>query len=352
MGKLLVYTTQHLETGGIESHLQEFCKNMAAAGAEIDLVVLNAAMLPETEAMYRKVCRKVYFGRHGRSYKRLAWLIKTGLQVRINRYDALYTNGQGNSPGLFAKLVRSKNWVHHHHTAGDAADQSSWSDDYAKTLKTANHVIACARRNANDMAAFLKRSIDTIPCFSRKVELGSHPVAATGEVNFGYFGRLIPEKGIDLICRLSEEPELKDIRFNIWGEGPKYPSSYFDGFKNVYYHGTYTGKEGLTNAIAKLDAFLLLSTHPEGLPISLLEVMSAGVPWMATNRGGIADIACDPVSTRLLPNVDNYDQVKQAITQLHHDIVAGKVSRETQVELYEQNFSSAALVKQWSNKLF
>ncbi len=96
--RILVYTTQLMETGGIESHLQEFCRQMATTGAEIDLVVLNAAMTPETEEFYKRTCRWTYFGKHGRSYKRLLWMLQLGIKLRGTRkYDAVYTNGQGES---------------------------------------------------------------------------------------------------------------------------------------------------------------------------------------------------------------------------------------------------------------
>ncbi len=351
MNKLLVYTTQHMQTGGIESHLQEFCKNMSAVNdVEISLVVLNSAMLPETETFYRSVCKKVYLGKHGRSYKRMLWLLQTGAKLMFNRYSALYTNGQGNSAGIFARLLRYSNWVHHHHTAGDAADQAGWSDSYIQTLKKANYVIACAKRNAGYMSAFLKRSIDVISCFSRQVDIDVH-VNAGNKLQFGYFGRLIPEKGVDVICQLSQDPELSHIEFNLWGEGSNYSASYFDRFPLVNYRGTYKGAEGLKKAISMLDAFLLLSTHAEGLPISLLEVMSAGVPWLATDKGGIPDIACDPVSTRIIAAGATYQEIKNAVLLMVNDIKSGKISRAKQTALYRNEFSAAALVKQWRNVL-
>jgi glycosyltransferase involved in cell wall biosynthesis len=351
MNKLLVYTTQHMQTGGIESHLQEFCKNMSAVSdIEISLVVLNSAMLPETEDFYRSICKNVYLGRHGRSYKRIIWLLQTGVKLFFNRYAALYTNGQGNSAGIFAKLIKYNNWVHHHHTAGDTADQAGWSDAYIQTLKKADTVIACAKRNAGYMSAFLKRNISVVSCFSRQVNIGAH-VTTPEKLQFGYFGRLIPEKGIDTICNLSQEPELNHIEFNLWGEGPSYPANYFDKFPLVNYRGAYKGLEGLTNAISELDAFLLLSTHAEGLPISLLEVMSAGVPWLATDKGGISDIACDPVSTRVIAADADYQEIKNAVLLMANDIKNGKIVRAKQIALYNKEFSATALVKQWRKLL-
>jgi glycosyltransferase involved in cell wall biosynthesis len=314
MKEIVIYSTQLMETGGIESHLFEFCKHMGGKSISIDLVVLNAKITPSTEASFRKFCRYVILGNNKSSFQRLIWLIMVALKLRYFKYDAIYTNGQGESIGVFARLLRTKGaWIHHHHTSGDKNDQATWGSKYLRTLKEANTVIACSLRNAQEMANALSRAIDTIPCFSRKITVNRTALNELGKIRFGYFGRLIPEKGIDLLCKMSEDSDLQNVEFHIWGEGEAYPPSFFYKFPKLNYHGSFFGLSGLTNAIASIDGFLLLSVHSEGLPICLLEAMSAGLPWLATDRGGISDIACDPNSTRVIPTDFNYEQVKQAI---------------------------------------
>lgn len=352
MKKLVVYSTQLMQTGGIESHLLEFCKQMSGKDVCVDLIVPNSQILASTEEAYRNVCRNLFLGRSKNPYKRILWLILVALKLRFNEYDALYTNGQGDSIGIIAKLLRIKGyWVHHHHTSGDKEDQATWGKKYLSTLKKANKIIACSVRNAHNMSIALNKSIDTIPCFSRKITIGQPVLEDSGKIKFGYYGRLIPEKGIDLICKMSEDSDLSNVEFHIWGEGEAYPPSHFEKFPRVHYHGTFVGLSGLTDAIALINAFLLLSIHPEGLPISLLEAMSAGLPWLATDRGGIPDIACDPSSTRIISAASTYDQFKQAIKTFAGDISQGKVSKDVQERLYAEKFSSTALVRRWSEAL-
>jgi len=316
---------------------------------EMDLVVLNSAMLPETEDFYRKHCRKVFYGRNGRSYiLRLLWLIKTALICRMGKYNAVYTNGQGNSVGMFLSLLGGHaQWIHHHHMAGDSKDQQTWTPGYRKTLSAATTIIACSRKNALDMEKALGRIIDTIPCFSRKVTVPEGIEKSAEKIRFGYYGRLIPEKGIDHLCRLSEEADMNNAEFHIWGEGSAYPAAYFEKYKNLHYHGTFQGQEELARLIGSLDAFLLLSVHPEGLPICLLEAMSAGLPWLATDKGGIPDIAIDPNSTRVISENSDYDEIKTAVKSFANDISRGDVSKVAQQELYMKKFSAAALTKRW-----
>ncbi|GAL84056.1 group 1 glycosyl transferase [Sporocytophaga myxococcoides] len=337
-----------METGGIESHILEFCHKISESGIKIDLVVPNFKMTLDNELKLKKVCNSVYISRNREGWKRYLWLLMIALVIGMKRYNALYTNGQGESIGFFEKFIRFKNrWIHHHHTSGDTHDMDTWGGNYWKSLMAANEVIACSNRNAESLNKILNRDVKSIPCFSRQIVISQKEGRTSGNVSLGYFGRLIPEKGIDTICRLSEDPELKNIEFHIWGEGVAYPPGSFYNFPSVKYHGKFYSLEELKNAISSLDGFLLLSTHSEGLPISLLEVMSAGLPWLATNRGGIPDIACDPVSTRVIAATPTYEEVKLAVLNLAEDIRSGKISRETQMHLYNTKFSSSALTSQW-----
>ena len=44
MPRLLVFSTQLLHTGGIESHILQFCKEVSGLGYELDLLVLHSEM--------------------------------------------------------------------------------------------------------------------------------------------------------------------------------------------------------------------------------------------------------------------------------------------------------------------
>lgn len=347
---ILVFATQHMPTGGIESHLMEFCLQMSRVGVAIDLVITNSAMRPDTEELYKKLCREVYLGKSENTLARLIWLVSTGLAVSTSRYNALYTNGQGESILLFEKFVRhGGHWVHHHHTAGDKSDQATWGPRYFEVMKKADSIIACSGTNARSLQETVSRSVSAIPCFSR--DLGSVIKTASNIVRLGYYGRLIPEKGIEILCRLSEEPELADVEMHIWGEGEAFPESYFLQYPKVIFHGPFFGKAELIAIVSQLDAYLLISSHPEGLPIALLEVMSAGMPWLATNKGGVKDIACDSLSTRVIPANPGYLEIKKAVLLLIADIKNGKLDGASQKELYARNFSPERLVNRWSEVL-
>src|SRR5258706_8058159 len=194
---VLVYATQHMKIGGIESHLQEFCHWLSNKGAEIDSIVLNAKMLPETEEFYKKTCRRFYAGRQKKTWLRIIWLFLIKIRLFGRRYDAVYTNGQGESIQLFAKMFAAGcNWVHHYHQSCEPEDQLTWGKSYRRSLAQADLLIACSRSIANKLSSSLNRTIEVIPCFSKEVSVKISDDLKGEKLKLGYYGRLIPEKGI------------------------------------------------------------------------------------------------------------------------------------------------------------
>lgn len=346
--QILVYATQHLETGGIESHIREFCLNMSNSNVNIDLVILNPKLNSDSEKYYKDLCSNVYLNKFGSSYFRFLWLFFVMLSNVFKKYDALYTNGQGSSIYLMSKLVNRKKWVHHHHTAGDINDQKTWTKKYIKAIKKCENLIGCSHVNAASIKKVLNREVDVLYCFSRRININDQVIDPDdGIIRLGYYGRLISAKGVDYICKLSDDIAIENLQFHIWGEGEDYPKEYFDDFENVFYNGTFSNKSELEAVIASLDGMLLLSSYAEGLPISLLEAMSAGLPWLATDKGGIPDIALDEKSTRVISAQSNYDEIKLAVIAFVKDLKAGVISRQAQLNLYNEKFSTETLISEW-----
>ncbi|MEM6485479.1 MAG: glycosyltransferase family 4 protein [Pseudomonadota bacterium] len=352
MAKVLLYCTQLLATGGIESHVKQFCFNLSATGVEVDLISPAGFVDSDNEKKLREACRRVSFYRGKNRWVRLPWLWLTILLANRRRYDTLYTNGQGATIGWVANLlVNRRKWVHHHHTSGDQEDRATWPKTYSRAMQTADSVIACSQNNADDISTALQRPIKVIPCFSRGLEYRHKNAPIDRALTFGYYGRLIKEKGIELLCSLSQDEALGGIEFHFWGAEDTYDRHYFHQFPRVTFHGSFHGNDELQKVVDSLDAFILASTHPEGLPISLLEVMSAGKPWIASDRGGVRDIACDTESTVLLPKNFDSNQLKKAILELARGIRSQKISGVAQTEYYRKFFSASAVGEQWKQHL-
>ncbi len=137
----------------------------------------------------------------------------------------------------------------------------------------------------------------------------------------GAIGRLSQEKGYEFLLRAiaSLHREGRNIRLVLAGEGPlKKDLQQLATSLGIDKHVMFTGY--LANASDYLNCFriLVISSLSEGLPITLLEAMRAGVPVISTRVGGIPDVIEDGNSGILVQPTDA-DGLSSAIKQLADD---------------------------------
>ncbi|MFX0197459.1 MAG: glycosyltransferase [Candidatus Hodarchaeota archaeon] len=166
--------------------------------------------------------------------------------------------------------------------------------------------------------------------------------------------RLVPVKGIDVLMRaafrvLKRYPQTK---FTIVGDGPlrkelELQIGKMDLNGSVVLAGERHDIVGLLRAS---DLFVLPSLS-EGVPVSVLEAMSAGLPVVATEVGGNPDIIVNYETGILVPSGDA-DALADAICMLLGDPARfeamGRRARERAKRLY----SVETVVRQTENLYF
>ncbi len=115
-----------------------------------------------------------------------------------------------------------------------------------------------------------------------------------------FLGRLAPRKGIfDLIDALSEiRPAVPDVRLVCAGEGSRVAVARYAEKLGVADAVKFTGWVGPSGKRALLEnaAVFALPSYAEGMPMSLLEAMAAGVPAVAAPVGGVPEVVADGVT--------------------------------------------------------
>lgn len=121
-----------------------------------------------------------------------------------------------------------------------------------------------------------------------------------GTLNIGYLGRISETKGMDYLLQacIEMKKQQKSFMLKIAGKEelenqylPKFKKELTDHFT---YEGIVSGKSKIS-FLQSLDIFILPS-YFEGLPMALLESMSAGVVPVTTNVGSINEIIKDGVN--------------------------------------------------------
>jgi glycosyltransferase involved in cell wall biosynthesis len=110
--------------------------------------------------------------------------------------------------------------------------------------------------------------------------------------------------------------------------------------KNVIFTGHLENVSALWNHV---DAFVLPSLS-EGMPLSLLEAMAAGVPPVATRVGGVPEVIEDGKTGILVPPEDRHALAKGIATLLEDRPLAKKMG-ESAREVVTRRFSLTAMVQ-------
>ena len=167
--------------------------------------------------------------------------------------------------------------------------------------------------------------------------------AYRGQPEKGYFvfiGRLLFEKGIDLLIRAVAK--LDAGRLLVIGEGPAADDlrklAAECGTDRVEFAG-YRGGDELKTLIAESQFVVLPSRLHENLPFAIMEAFASGKPVVASEAGGIPEMVEDGVNGFLFP-VGNVDALAECLRRMLADRAAreemGRRGRAKAERLYRR----------------
>jgi glycosyltransferase involved in cell wall biosynthesis len=134
-----------------------------------------------------------------------------------------------------------------------------------------------------------------------RLDRGNHPFT------IGSAGRFFPVKDYPFFVEVAAEVNryAKDVRFELAGEGPEFEriteriQRY--GLQDVFRLKGFM--ENMSEFYNGLDLYINTSIH-EGLPMSVLEAMSHGLPVVASKEGGIKEVVGDGLHGFLIEGRD------------------------------------------------
>lgn len=357
---ILVFSTQITSAGGIENHLASLCKSLEGCGGSIVLLCPIYSPSDRLDAIFRESCSTLIVNQwlppaRLTSFFKIGWLLAALAKLQRSSFCSIYINGQGSLAYFVMSYLSSctNKSVIHHHSSGESDDLESWPRLYTKAMKQSDTVICCSHSNADLVSSYLSRPVEVVYCYSSQCSprQGQLTISSSEMLNFGFIGRLIPEKGIGTILKLSQDPDLDFISWHLCGPCVGYSKNDFALYPRVTLHEPYSTDEDRNSAYSRLDAFVLFTSHREGLPLCLLEAMSAGIPWIAADRGGIRDLYVSDDLTLIIPPCFTYEQAKSASLRLASHLRQSYFSRSPLVHSYKERFSSDVVAARWASLL-
>ncbi len=163
----------------------------------------------------------------------------------------------------------------------------------------------------------LPNGVNLVPPLSRDAARRQLGLSADSFV-VGIVARLRPEKNHELLLRAAAALVAKDIQLMICavGDGPRRAQlELLAADLRITDHVVWAGELNDAARVATAFDVAVLCSEWEGLPLAALEVMSAGVPLIATAVGGLPDLLADGGGV-LVPS-GGADALADAIETLH-----------------------------------
>lgn len=131
------------------------------------------------------------------------------------------------------------------------------------------------------------------------------------EINFLYLGQLERHKGIFLLLGVFHQLKDKNYKLHIVGSGSELDSAQKIAAANprIIFHG-YRPQYKIKQFLVQADYSILPSLCYENSPNAIFESLSAGVPVIASNLGGIAELITPGRNGYLFDPVDKNNLIK------------------------------------------
>ena len=349
--------------GGVEIHLRWLGRALTEGGWQVLSLSLGAA--PDDPAELAQV-RARYEGTE------VVFANKTGGGSAVERFLAVRRTLRRFQPdvylacgtgwNLFAPAVlgfgRKPRRVFHEVMSGEAAGprDSRWLVRWGF-----DEVVAQAAPVAHNFERTFgwPRPVPVLPALPEPLERIAHvPSAAVrrvtaGTARAGFFGRLVPHKRAAWL--VEQWPRLRAClgELHLYGTGPE--KDQIESLiaergwgERVFCHGPYPSGQAYADLLAGLDLTLLPTVGAEGAPLVLLESMACGVPFVATDAGGIADYANPDC---LLAPWREPERFLEAVEALTRHLNSGMIDQDRLQNFYREQFAFSALSGRWQQFL-
>lgn len=186
--------------------------------------------------------------------------------------------------------------------------------------------------NAIDAAAFRRQASDRDIMAELGLPAGTFVVA--------FVGRLIPEKGIDVLIEASRSEELakRGVVFVLAGDGPKHVEVEAARSASLRWVGP-LGRPEVAALLLQSDA-LCLPTRSEGFCTTLLEASACGCPSVVTDVGGARELIPSAEYGTIVESAD-VEKVVAALARLADDRGLAKAQGDRCCERVERDCSWA-----------
>jgi glycosyltransferase involved in cell wall biosynthesis len=351
--KILLYTGVTDIAGGPQLNALELAKLLHGFGAVVTVATLSGIFSPRMGEEIRKYARTVdtpFRSHHWRLLRNIYALFSWLLTLHPHSQDVVVCMGYGGFHRIMTLFTRRGGLLLERDT-GDAATASGTPHpSFFHFIRKVDGVLVLSEE-------IRKRVLRQWPVNCPVIvvpELVPPPCPTLPRrntqkvnINIAYLGRLAPGKNVDILIRIWPRLSVEDAQLHIYGGGPQEGdlrniAQTIDP-RRIHFHGAYD-RDQLGAILKDIDLIVLPSTA-EGLPTILIEGILAGIPFVATNVGSVAELAlCHP---DLIVVPFDEDAIVSAIERMVIRIREGRVDNEGIAKRAQKLFDYRKVASRW-----
>jgi len=292
----ILYLITKSEAGGAQTHVAELCRYFSSLGHEVGVLSYPGGWLQsEIERNGAKFLSNKYFSNSLNPINFFKALLKTKELIYDFKPDLVHCHSS--AAGVYGRLsVRNKiRTLYTAHGWGFNIGVSWWQKILAilveKILSSYAQKIICVSQFVKDLAIKYKIAPEEkFEVVLNGVELLPEKFLDNEKLDITFVGRLAEPKDPMLLLKAVEQIKNNFV-VNIVGAGPKFSEleKYINSHNltNVNLLGE-LDREKTLGVLRNSDVFVLVSKW-EGLPITVLEAMSVGLPIISSDVGGVSE---------------------------------------------------------------
>ena len=344
----ILHIIDSLDLGGAQTALLNLVKYADASNFHHEVAAMHG------EGMFAAAFRALGVPVHSLSAHRWppAYLTSLPRLLRRGRFDVVHCHLFASNwiAKPLAALIGAR-CIYHHDQCNDAFRADSPAailvDTLANQLSTRILAVSRSVENFNlrvegierGKVTYLPNSVDTAVFFpgddsARRAAREKFGLPADAFIAGGV-GRLTPQKNFGLLLDAVAGQPLTAALF---GDGPEESMLRGRAGENIRFVGAVADRAAIYQAID----VLVLPSRFEGLPMTVLEAMAAGVPVLASAVDGVREIATDNKTALLAPS-GNAAAFRTALTRLRADAKLRTRLAAAARELAESRFDARKL---------
>lgn len=314
----IAHVVPQLNMGGLERLQVDFARHIDRSQFDLQFVSLSDRGTLAAEIEHEGWPVTAYRMRPG---LRPSYILRLANFFRKSNIDVVHTH---NTKALFyaapaAKLAGVHKIIHTRH--GQCFNSTRWTVlGFRHACRLVDHVV-CVSEDISRLSCQSGVPVNKIIMIPNAIDTSRF--AFVGPQSRGpitMVGRLSPEKNVQLLLKafaiaLREEPQLN---LEIVGDGPC--RSELDALSRqlgIAQRVLFAGETRVVAPFLRRASMFVLPSLTEGISLTLLEAMAVGLPTIATNVGGSAEVVVDQ-STGVLVSSDNSQELAEAILRMWH----------------------------------